>query len=74
MLKQYGKPGAIFAAVSDSYDIYNAAYNLWGGKLRDEVIASGATLVVRPDSGTPHLVVKEVVELLDKRFGHVVNN
>lgn len=74
MLKQYGKPGAIFAAVSDSYDIYNAAYNLWGGKLRDEVIASGATLVVRPDSGTPHIVVKGVVELLDARFGHVVNS
>jgi nicotinamide phosphoribosyltransferase len=74
MLKQYGKPGAIFAAVSDSYDIYNAAHNLWGGELRDDVIASGATLVVRPDSGTPHVVVKEVVELLDNRFGHVVNN
>lgn len=74
MLKQYGKPGAIFAAVSDSYNIYNAAKNLWGDELRDEVIASGATLVVRPDSGTPHLVVKEVVELLDSRFGHTVNS
>lgn len=74
MLKQYGKPCAIFAAVSDSYDIYNAAHNLWGGELRDEVISSGATLVVRPDSGTPHIVVKEVIELLDSRFGHTINS
>lgn len=74
MLKQYGKSGAIFAAVSDSYDIYNAAHNIWGDELRNEVIASGATLVVRPDSGTPHVVVKEVAELLDNRFGHTINN
>jgi nicotinamide phosphoribosyltransferase len=73
MLKQYGKPGAVFAAVSDSYDIYNATKNLWGGKLRDEVVASGATLVVRPDSGIPHIVVKDVVHLLDQQFGHTVN-
>ena len=73
MLQQYGKPGALFAAVSDSYNIYEAVAKLWGGALRQEVLDSGATLVVRPDSGTPHIVVLEVVKLLDQSFGSTVN-
>lgn len=74
MLSQYGKPGALFAAVSDSYNIYDAVTELWGGELKDAVIASGATLVVRPDSGIPHIVVLEVVKLLDQKFGSTVND
>jgi nicotinamide phosphoribosyltransferase len=73
MLKQYGGEGKIFAAVSDSYNIYDAVAKLWGGELKDEVIASGATVVIRPDSGTPHVVVAEVVKLLDQKFGSKVN-
>lgn len=34
MLKQYGKPGALLAVVSDSYDLWEAIDKLWGGKLR----------------------------------------
>jgi len=34
--------------VSDSYDIYNAVRNLWGGKLRDKVMQRKGTLVIRP--------------------------
>jgi nicotinamide phosphoribosyltransferase len=73
-LKQYGKPGALFACVSDSYDIYRAIDELWGGELRQEVIDSGATLVVRPDSGVPHVVVPECLRRLDAKFGHTVNS
>jgi nicotinamide phosphoribosyltransferase len=72
MLKLYGKPGAIFAAVSDSYNIYEAC-KMWGTELKQAVIESGATLVVRPDSGTPHIVVLEVVKLLDQYFGSTIN-
>jgi len=74
MLKQYGKPGAILACVSDSYDIYNAASKLWGEELRDEVIASGAVVVIRPDSGDPIAVNKELVQILDMKFGSVKNS
>lgn len=74
MLDKYAKPGALVAVVSDSYDIYNAVENLWGGELRQQVIDSGATLVVRPDSGDPPTVVKRCLELLDSRFGHTVNS
>jgi nicotinamide phosphoribosyltransferase len=74
MLKQFAKPGAIVAVVSDSYDIYHAIREHWGKTLKDEVIASGATVVVRPDSGDPVDVVHQCLVLLDEAFGHVVNS
>ena len=72
MLKQNAKPGGLVAAVSDSYDIYNAC-KLWGTVLKQDVINSGATVVVRPDSGDPAIVVLECLKILDKYFGSVVN-
>jgi nicotinamide phosphoribosyltransferase len=73
MLRQFAKPGGIVAVVSDSYDIYAAIREHWGKTLRDEVIRSGATLVVRPDSGEPVEVVHQCLLLLDEAFGHSVN-
>lgn len=73
MLKQFAKPGALLAVVSDSYDIFNATENIWGGELKQEVIDSGAMLVVRPDSGDPSEVVERVLRLLDKKFGSSLN-
>ncbi len=73
MLKQFAKPGSIVAVVSDSYDIYNAAEKIWGEELRQQVIDSGATVVIRPDSGHPPTVVGDLLEILDKKFGSVVN-
>ncbi len=72
MLNQFAKPGAILAAVSDSYDIYNAC-KLWGTELKDQIVQSGAILVVRPDSGDPATVVVKCLKILDKHFGHTVN-
>lgn len=73
MLRQFGRPGALLAVVSDSYDIDAAVSQLWGGALRDEVIASGATVVIRPDSGDPTSVVLRTVAALDASFGSDVN-
>ena len=73
MLRQFAKPGAVVAVVSDSYDIYNAIREHWGKTLKEEVIKSGATLVVRPDSGDPVQVVHQCLVLLDEAFGHTVN-
>jgi nicotinamide phosphoribosyltransferase len=73
MVKKNGKPGGIVSAVSDSYDIYEAC-KLWGTELKQDVLDSGATLVVRPDSGDPADVVKRCVQILDKYFGHTVND
>ncbi|MFG6486327.1 nicotinate phosphoribosyltransferase [Roseateles sp. BYS78W] len=73
MLRQYGRPGALLAVVSDSYDLDAAVSRLWGGALREEVIASGATVVIRPDSGDPTSVVLRTVRALDASFGADVN-
>jgi nicotinamide phosphoribosyltransferase len=73
MLRQFGRPGALLAVVSDSYDLDAAVSQLWGGALRDEVIASGATVVIRPDSGDPTSVVLRTVRALDAGFGSDVN-
>jgi nicotinamide phosphoribosyltransferase len=74
MVKQFGKPGRLFAVVSDSYDIYNAVDVLWGEKLKQQVIESGATLVIRPDSGDPVSVLHKVFKLLAKNFPTRLNN
>lgn len=72
MIREFGKPGKMFACVSDGYDII-AACAKWGS-LKDELIASGATLVVRPDSGDPVRVSFEVIRELEKFFGTTVNS
>lgn len=73
MLRQFGKPGALLAVVSDSYDIYHAVEHLWGEALRQEVIDSGALLVIRPDSGYPAEVVLKTAHLLAQKFGYTLN-
>lgn len=73
MLNQYAKPGTLVAAVSDSYDIYNAC-KLWGTELKQEVIDSGAIIVIRPDSGEPAEVVVRCLKILEKYFGTVTNS
>ena len=73
MLKQFGREGSILAVVSDSYDVFNAAAKLWGEELRDEVIASGATVVIRPDSGDPVAVNRQLIEILGQKFGYTTN-
>ncbi|PTQ13025.1 nicotinate phosphoribosyltransferase [Sphingomonas oleivorans] len=73
MIGRFGKPGGIFAVVSDSYDLYAAVDHIWGEQLRQQVIDSGATLVVRPDSGDPVTVVARTMALLAARFGTETN-
>ena len=72
MVTHFGKPGAMFAVVSDSYDIF-AACEMWGTKLKQEVIDSGAMLIVRPDSGNPSDIVVKCLIALEKNFGSVMN-
>jgi nicotinamide phosphoribosyltransferase len=72
MLTQFGKPAAIFAVVSDSYNIYEAC-KMWV-KRKAEVIASGATLVIRPDSGDPVQVLSALVSILGEGFGFTLND
>lgn len=73
MIKQYGD-GALYAVVSDSYDIWRACSQYWGKELKDEVLAAKGTLVVRPDSGIPHKVVVECLDKLGEAFGYELND
>ena len=74
MLTNFAKPGSIVAIVSDSYDVFNAASKLWGEQLKEEVIKSGATVVIRPDSGDPEMVCRKLVQILHEKFGAVKND
>ena len=73
MVKQFGKPGALVAVVSDSYDIYKAC-EMWGTELKNDVINSGATVVIRPDSGDPVVVVPKMLRILADKFGYTTND
>jgi nicotinamide phosphoribosyltransferase len=74
MLDTFGGPGKLVACVSDSFDIYAATRDLWGGVLKDKVLAMGGTLVVRPDSGDPETVPVEIIEILAEKFGFTINS
>jgi nicotinamide phosphoribosyltransferase len=69
----FAQPGKTFAVVSDSYDLKHAINAFWGTALRDQIVSSGATLVVRPDSGDPAGVVRMAVRALEAKFGSTVN-
>ncbi len=71
MLEQY--PTGLVATVSDSYDIFNCCANIWGGVLKEQVLARDGVLVVRPDSGDPPVVINQVLEILGEKFGSTVN-
>lgn len=74
MLKQFGGEGKLVAVVSDSYDLWNAIDNIWGDELRDAIINSGGTLVIRPDSGDPVEIVSTTLEKLMAKFGYSINS
>ncbi len=74
MLRQFAKPNSLVAVVSDSWNIYEAVEKIWGEQLKQEVIDSGATVVIRPDSGEPIEVVSRVAHILGEKFGTTINS
>ena len=73
MLEQF--PNTPVAVVSDSYDIWNAVKNIWGGELKDDVLNRDGNnfLVIRPDSGVPYEVVPKLLNILGEKFGYEKN-
>ena len=69
MVAQFAKPDAIFAVVSDSTDLYKVVEEVWAGELHEAIRNSGATCVIRPDSGDPLEVNLEVLGILDRKVG-----
>lgn len=74
MVDRFGKKGGLLAVVSDSYDIYEAC-RMWGsGELKEAVINSGATVVIRPDSGDPLEVLPRILNILGNTFDYTIND
>lgn len=74
MIEHYAQPAKLFAMVSDSYDIDYAVDEIIGQQLREKIVKSGATLVVRPDSGDPAEVVPRILKSLARNFGATKNS
>ncbi len=76
MLRQF--PTGTVAVVSDSFNVFEACSDIWGGTLHDEVLHRHGTLVIRPDSGDPvQVLVKghpNVLDILAEKFGYSVND
>lgn len=66
-------PTGKYAFVSDSTDIYAFVTNVIGGELKELILEQDNTLVVRPDSGEPTVVVPNVLDILWDKFGGTVN-
>jgi nicotinamide phosphoribosyltransferase len=73
MLDAFEGEGRLVAVVSDSYDLDAALTGIWGGSLRDKVLARKGTLVVRPDSGDPVETPLRTVKTLWEAFGGTIN-
>lgn len=71
LLEQY--PGGLVSSVSDSYDLWTAVETMYGGELRDTILARDGVLVVRPDSGPPVQTVLRLCHLLERVFGTTTN-
>jgi nicotinamide phosphoribosyltransferase len=68
-------PYPAIACVSDTYNLWKAAKEYWGGQLKNIIESmNDKVLVVRPDSGDPVTIVTQLIETLDESFGHTVNS
>ena len=72
MLEQF--PNGAVAVVSDSYDVFQCCEKIWGGALREAVLARDGVLIIRPDSGAPPAVVLKVLRILGEKFGFSLND
>ena len=72
MLEQY--PNGTIACVSDSFNIFNACENIWGGALKDLVLNRNGVLVIRPDSGNPAELLPSLLGILGQKFGTTLNS
>lgn len=73
LIQQY-KGWPFVVAVSDSYDLDNAVHKIFGGELKELIINSGSTILVRPDSGDPATVISDTIEGLIEEFGSQTNS
>ncbi len=66
-------PTGIVACVSDSYNIFRACSEYWGGELKEMILKRDGVLVIRPDSGDPVATLLAVFNILFDKFGFTIN-
>ncbi|MES2061184.1 MAG: nicotinate phosphoribosyltransferase [Bacteroidota bacterium] len=66
-------PTGTIACVSDSFNIFKACREYWGGALKEEILNRNGTLVIRPDSGDPIRTLLEIFKILFETFGFTIN-
>lgn len=66
-------PTGIVSCVSDSYNIFKACAEYWGGALKEQILNRDGTLVIRPDSGDPVATLLKVFDILMEHFGYTTN-
>lgn len=66
-------PTGTIACVSDSFNIFKACREYWGGELKEEILNREGTLVIRPDSGDPIRTLLEIFDILFETFGFTTN-
>lgn len=71
IINTFAKPGAIVSIVLDGYDVYREAQTLC--EMRDKIVASGARIVFRPDSGDPLEVIPRLLRMQELAFGTTRN-
>ncbi len=69
-------PTGFVACVSDSYNIFRACKDYWGGELRDLILARpiDSPLIIRPDSGHVTRTLIEIFNILFGKFGYTTND
>lgn len=67
-IRNLAKPGGIVSIVIDGYDVIRAA-KLLCTELKDDIIASQAKVVFRPDSGDMMEIVPQILRLQEAAFG-----
>ncbi len=72
VFKKMNKPGAMFATVIDSYDPLHFVEHI-APKFKKRLQATGATWILRPDSGDPVETPIEIVRRLSRIFGFTYN-
>ena len=77
MIEQFAKPGAIFAMVADTYNVFEFCKMIGRDpEIREKIDAhakTGGMTVIRPDSGDPVEVNMKLIEILGHEFGYTVN-
>lgn len=66
-------PTALLACVVDSYDTHNAVAEIFGNQLREKVLRRDGTVVLRPDSGDPVVVLEDIFNAVAEKFGFETN-